>query len=44
MRWSRAQPAVYGLDGQDRLRFNLPMPSVEARIDTVGKLLEMVAA
>jgi transcription-repair coupling factor (superfamily II helicase) len=44
IRLIQTQSNIYRLDGQHTLRFNLPLPDVDARIAAVEKLLTTLAA
>ena len=44
MRLIQERSNIYRLDGQDRLRFTLPLPDVDSRIKTVDQLLADIAA
>ena len=40
----QTQARIYKLDGQDKLRFTVPMPDNAARIDAIGKILARLTA
>jgi transcription-repair coupling factor (superfamily II helicase) len=44
MRLIQERSNIYRLDGQDRLRFTLPLPDADSRIQTVDRLLTDIAA